>query len=79
MISRPDDTAALLAEVRRRFMPNTVLAAGLPGSEAASQVPLLVGRYMREGHATAYVCRNYVCSLPVTEPAALRRQLDEGA
>ena len=71
-----DDTAALLAEVRRRFMPNTVLAAGLPGGEAATEIPLLAGREMRDGRATAYVCRNYACNLPVTEPAALARQLE---
>jgi len=71
-----DDTAALLAEVRRRFMPNTVLAAGLPDSDAATEIPLLAGREMRDGRATAYVCRNYACNLPVTEPAALARQLE---
>ena len=70
------DTAALLAEVTRRFMPNSVLAAGLPRSEAAGEIPLLVGRDMRGGQATAYVCRNYACNLPVTEPAALGRQLE---
>ncbi len=71
-----DDTAALLAEIRRRFMPNTVLAAGLPGSEAATEIPLLAGRAMRDSRATAYVCRNYACNLPVTEPAALGEQLE---
>jgi len=71
-----DDTPALLAEIRRRFMPNTVLALGLPGSEAATEIPLLAGRDMRDGRATAYVCRNYACNLPVTELAALARQLE---
>ncbi len=71
-----DDTAALLAEIYRRFMPNTVVAAGAPAGKAATQIPLLAGRDMRGGRATAYVCRNYTCNLPVTEPAALGRQLD---
>ena len=70
-----DDTRALLAEVYRRFMPNTVLAAGAPGDEAIGEVPLLAGREMRGGRPTAYVCRNYACNLPVTEPEALGRQL----
>ena len=35
------------------------------------EVPEAVG-----GAATAYVCRNYACELPVTDRAALTRQLD---
>jgi uncharacterized protein YyaL (SSP411 family) len=29
----------------------------------------------RDGLATAYVCQNYACRLPVTDPAALAAQL----
>jgi len=29
-----------------------------------------------EGKATAYVCRDFVCQLPVNDPGALRAQLD---
>jgi uncharacterized protein YyaL (SSP411 family) len=29
------------------------------------------------GKATAYVCRNYACELPVTDRAELARQLEE--
>ena len=71
------DTRALLAEVRRRYLPNSVLALAAPGDAAAAElIPLLVDRGLFDGRATAYVCRYFVCNLPVTEPGALARQLD---
>jgi uncharacterized protein YyaL (SSP411 family) len=38
---------------------------------AAAGFELLEGRTSIAGHPTAYVCRDFVCRLPVTEPAAL--------
>jgi len=67
---------ALLAEVWRRYLPNSVLACADPTDEAAlAAVPLLANRGQIDGRATAYVCRNYVCKLPVGEPSALANQL----
>ena len=43
---------------------------------AAAGLPLLEGRTAIDGRATAYVCRNYACELPVHDRAALARQLD---
>jgi uncharacterized protein len=34
-------------------------------------VPLLGGRFAMDGRPTAYVCRNFACRQPVTEPEAL--------
>jgi uncharacterized protein len=71
-----EDARALLAEVRRRYLPNSVVVLGRPGDEAASRLaPLLAGRGREDGRATAYVCRDYACRLPVTDPAALSAQL----
>ena len=36
---------------------------------------LLEDRSARDGRATAYVCRGFVCRLPVTDPAALAAEL----
>ena len=35
----------------------------------ADDVPLLAGRTMVDGLPTLYVCRNFACELPVTDPA----------
>jgi len=40
-----------------------------------SVIPLLEGRIMLEGKATAYVCQNFACLMPVTEAEALKRQM----
>ena len=70
-------TDALLTEVSRRYLPNRVLvgSAGSGPAETRSGVPLLEDRDRVDGKPTAYVCENYTCSLPVTEPAALAAQL----
>ena len=31
----------------------------------------------RDGRATAYVCQNFTCGLPVTDPRDLERQIDD--
>ncbi len=72
-----DGMAALVTEVFGRYLPNRVVVGAMEGDDkAAAGIPLLEGRRAVEGKPTAFVCRNYACDLPVTEPAALGRQLD---
>jgi uncharacterized protein YyaL (SSP411 family) len=66
-------TEALIAVATTGFRPNLVLAVSPDPS--ASAVPLLEGREQIDGMPTAYVCRDFACRLPVTEPVALRSQL----
>ncbi len=70
------DTRALLEVVNRRYQPHLALALSRPGDVAAAQaIPLLRDRPAVDGKATAYVCQNFVCQLPTTEPGDLERQL----
>jgi uncharacterized protein YyaL (SSP411 family) len=62
-------TAALLAVVRRSWLPDTVLAWG------ESENALLAGRAMVDGAPAAYVCENFTCRRPVTEPSLLAESL----
>ena len=68
------------AEATRTLL-RTALAAASPGAVLAvgngtdAKVPLLEGRGLVDGQAAAYVCRNFACQLPVTDPAALRAAL----
>jgi len=67
-------------ELRRaavdRYRPNTVYAfAAGPADPALERVPLLAGKSLVGGRAAAYVCENFACRAPVTEPAELREAL----
>ncbi|MEP7361185.1 MAG: thioredoxin domain-containing protein, partial [Chloroflexota bacterium] len=64
------EAQSLLSVVRAGYRPLSVVAAG-----SAQSVPLLEDRPMRDGRATAYVCRNFACRAPVTEPADVAAQL----
>ncbi|MFL5676077.1 MAG: thioredoxin domain-containing protein [Chloroflexota bacterium] len=79
IVGAPDDssTRALLGEVRRGFRPNQVVAVA--ADPAGSRMPLLQDRIALDGRPTAYVCRNFACRLPVTDPAALREELAAAA
>ncbi|MEC7416608.1 MAG: thioredoxin domain-containing protein [SAR324 cluster bacterium] len=75
------ETESLLSVVRREFHPNTVTAFVPVGEDAsvASVIPLAQGRTALNGHATAYVCQNFACQLPVHTPDELRTQLQSRA
>jgi uncharacterized protein YyaL (SSP411 family) len=69
----------LVEEVFRRYLPNRVAMGAVAGDPAAvAGLPLLEGRGPVDGKPTAYVCRNYACEMPATDPGALGRQLDGG-
>ena len=68
-------TQCLLDTVFGRYLPNKVVV-GAPDGGMDGDLPLLAQREMVEGRPTAYVCQNYVCQLPVTDPEVMARQLD---
>jgi uncharacterized protein YyaL (SSP411 family) len=72
-----DETRALLAVAREGHQPARVVASS--ATPGASAVPLLAGRAQIEGAATAYVCRDFACQRPTTDPDELRRQLERAA
>ena len=71
------DTRTLVGQVSRPFLPNRVLVVADPKTSEDSGYPLLSGRTLVDGKAAAYVCENYVCRLPVTDPRELATQLAE--
>jgi uncharacterized protein YyaL (SSP411 family) len=70
------DARALLDVCITGYRPYQILALGAPDSAEVSVVPLLQNRNQIEGRATAYVCVDFACRSPVTDPAALRALLE---
>jgi uncharacterized protein YyaL (SSP411 family) len=74
LVGSPDELGPLLEVIRRGYRPFQVVAAGPEGEQAS--VALLRDRPRTGGRATAYVCRQFVCQAPVTDPRELARQLE---
>jgi uncharacterized protein len=71
------DFKALERAVAERYVPSLVLAGGAPRSR--SSIKLLENRPLVDDRPTAYVCRNYTCDRPVTNPDSLSDQLEHAA
>ena len=64
VIGGPDTKVARAALAP--FDPNAVVAFG-----PSEDVPLLRGKNLVDGQAAVYVCENFACQAPITEPADL--------
>jgi hypothetical protein len=71
IVGDPDDPATirLLQPARVGFRPHLVVACA--SDPEASTIELLGSRFRLAGAPTAYVCREFACRQPVTEPEAL--------
>jgi uncharacterized protein len=55
--------------------PGAVIALGNGGGDGQETIPLLTGREPIGGAPAAYVCREFACRMPVTDPVVLRTEL----
>ncbi|MGP8244259.1 MAG: thioredoxin domain-containing protein [Bryobacteraceae bacterium] len=65
-------TRALIDELYRHFVPNRVVLLAADESvrrRLAAWNPAIASMASEPGAARAYVCRNFACELPVSEPA----------
>ena len=80
IISDPkaEDTRKLLDALRAEYQPRVLIAVAHPDDDdAVEAIPLLADRPQLEGKATAYVCLNFACKLPVTDAAGMMAQVRE--
>ena len=73
--SKSCDTKELVAEVFRHYIPNRVFVGNDVEDETVSNLPILQRKNLVNGKATAFVCKDYVCSLPSSTPESFAKQL----
>ena len=67
---------ALRAEINRRYLPNRIIAQHDPHGPDPEH-PLTKGKLLVKGKAALYVCRNFSCQAPITDPAKIAVALAE--
>jgi uncharacterized protein YyaL (SSP411 family) len=75
LVGEPSDirTKALESVLATTFLPRRVIARG--DGVTSTTHPLLRGKAPVNGAPAVYVCRNYACDLPITDPEVLRTKL----
>jgi uncharacterized protein YyaL (SSP411 family) len=69
-----EDTMRLWRRAQRRYRPFAVMIPVEPGERQmalGARLPWVREMSMCDGRATAYVCRDFACATPVTDPEAL--------
>jgi len=73
------DTKAMITTLRKSFVPNKVVVFRLDSSdhpEIDTIAPYVQSCIAANGRATAYVCRQFTCSLPTNDPAKMMEFLE---
>lgn len=78
VVGQPEDPAMkqLMSIITSRYLPGVVIAGSNP-DESHMDMPLLQGKGMMENKPTVYLCENYACKAPITDPAALANLLQQ--
>ncbi len=70
------DTRTMLRLAQGLYLPNTTLMLASGGDTLHALAPWTADMSARDGAATAYVCRDFACQAPITDPAALAAALE---
>ncbi|MEZ5319592.1 MAG: thioredoxin domain-containing protein [Vicinamibacterales bacterium] len=75
--AKADARRALEREVARHYLPFAAVILRGPDAGLATALPWLEAMAGRDGAPAAYVCADFVCREPVTEPVALATQIED--
>ncbi|MEX5214405.1 MAG: DUF255 domain-containing protein [Nitrospiraceae bacterium] len=69
---------ALRSAMNRPYLPHRIIAHGHPSHEPVEH-PLLSGKSLVDHRAALYICRNFACQAPLTDPASVESALIGGS
>jgi aryl-alcohol dehydrogenase-like predicted oxidoreductase len=69
---------ALYAAMNRPYLPHRIIAHGDPAREGMEH-PLLSGKSLVDQRPALYICRNFACQAPLTDPALVESALSGGS
>ncbi len=67
----------MLSVLRRRYRPHMVVAFQPNGKDFSETIPLLKGRSSNQNSVTAYICRNFVCGMPISDARVFESKLSD--
>jgi uncharacterized protein YyaL (SSP411 family) len=70
---------ALLAAAADVYLPNAVWASTEPERPVAEQLPLTRDKGLVNGAAALYLCSNFACQAPITDPLAVSAALEQAS
>jgi uncharacterized protein YyaL (SSP411 family) len=79
IVGEADAARSMKAELSRHYLPFAVTIPVRPGAhqeEIGRALPFIGAMRAHDGAATAFVCRDFACREPATDPAALAAQLE---
>ena len=81
LASPTDDASDLVDSVRSVYAPNAVVLLRTPttADALAELAPFTAAQTPRDGQPAAYVCQDYACAAPTTDPAEAARLLRAAA
>jgi uncharacterized protein len=62
---------AFEAALGKRYLPNRIIALLDPAGAAEPLPPLLAGKGLPDGRTALYVCQNFACASPLTDPSEI--------
>ena len=76
LVGQPGDAGyeQLRIEVNQCFIPNRIIAYR-NNQETETTHPLLAGKALVNGKAALYICRNFTCDAPITDPTSVEAAL----
>jgi uncharacterized protein YyaL (SSP411 family) len=70
-----ETTKKMLRIISETYRPDVIVALQPAEKDYSEVIPLLKDRVQLKGETTAYVCKNFTCELPTSDPEKMRMTL----